>query len=90
MDDRPAPSAKKLHTQFADWENGDELPGRTLAYLKTGFLPEVLEGLDPTDAVANIQTAWGEWESGTTGPEAVLAELKAQGLGDLLSGLASS
>ena len=83
---RPRSSTRSLQTG----RTATNSPGRTLAYLKTGFLPEVLEGLDPTDAVANIQTAWGEWESGTTGPEAVLAELKAQGLGDLLSGLASS
>lgn len=90
MDDRPAPSAQKLQTQFDDWVKGDELPGRTLAYLKTGFLPEVLEDIETTDAIEKIQAAWQEWESGKTDPEAVLKVLKAQGLSDILGALASS
>ena len=90
MEDRPAPSPQKLKSQFEDWVSGDELPGRTLAYMKTGFLPEVLEGMDPTDSIGRIQAAWQEWESGITDPEAVLEVLKSEGLADLLQGAASS
>jgi len=89
MDERPAPSPSKLHNQFDDWEKGDELPGRTLAYLKTGFLPEVLADLEPSDALAEIQAAWAEWESGKAEPDAVLEVLKSQGLGDILAALGS-
>ncbi len=89
MDERPAPSPEKLRNQFKDWESGDELPGRTLAYLKTGFLPEVLAELEPSDALGEIQTVWEQWERGITEPEDVLDVLKAQGLGDILKELAS-
>ena len=89
MEERPAPSPQKLRTQFKDWESGDELPGRTLAYLKTGFLPEVLAELDSTEALGEIQQAWEQWERGITEPEEVLDVLKTQGLGAILAELAS-
>ncbi len=84
MDERPAPSPEKLLSQFRDWTAGDELPGRTMSYLKTGFLDEVLNGLDPSDDIAAMLEHWSEWEAGKTNPESVLQTLKERGLETLL------
>ena len=86
MDERPAPSPPKLKNQFDDWINETELPGRTLAYLKTGFLPEVLADNESDATVAMLET-WAGWEKGTTEPQAVLEGLREQGLGDFLDEL---
>ena len=87
MDDRPKPSPQKLRNQFADWERGDELPGRTLANLKTGFLPEVLAELETTSELSAILDIWQQWERGDEGPAVVLDALKAHGLDKLLDEL---
>lgn len=60
------------------------MPGRTMAYLKTGFLPEVLAG-HQSDATAAMIESWAGWEKGNTRPEVVLEVLKEQGLVDLLT-----
>lgn len=88
MDERPAPSPSKLLNQFEDWKNETELPGRTLAYLKTGFLPEVLAENESASVTA-MMDAWGQWEAGKTDPQAVLEVLRDQGLGDLLAELSA-
>ncbi len=89
MDDRPPPSPSKLRTQFADWVDGNELPGRTMAYLKTGFLPEVLGELESTDAIEAIVEAWAGWEKGDIGPDVVLNLLRDRGLDELLAELSA-
>ena len=89
MDDRPPPSPTKLRDQFADWTGGNELPGRTMAYLKTGFLPEVLGGLESTEAVAAMLEAWAGWESGDIGPETVLETLRDNDLDGVLAELSA-
>ena len=43
--DRPPPDAKKLLAHWEEWEKGEETPGKVLANLKTGGLPELLESL---------------------------------------------
>jgi hypothetical protein len=88
MDERPGPSPEKLLRQFADWREGEEMPGRTMSYLKTGFLPEVLAGVDAeTDGLEAMTSAWEKWENGDTDPAAVLDVLRDSGLEDLLAGL---
>lgn len=88
MDERPAPSPSKLKNQFDDWITETELPGRTLAYLKTGFLPEVLAEQETETAAAMIE-AWAGWEKGTTGPHEVCETLKELGLPELLAELSA-
>jgi len=86
MEDRPAPSPAKLLTQFNDWVSETEMPGRTMSYLKTGFLPEVLTDQD-TEATAAMLESWSGWEKGVTRPEIVLAALQEQGIVELLGSL---
>jgi len=88
MDERPPPSAAKLLTQFEDWSSGTEMPGRTMSYLKTGYLPDVLAEQTSIDGVEDMLTAWQDWEAGTTNPEAVLVALRDAGLESLLVALA--
>lgn len=90
MDERPAPAPAKLLSQFTDWLEETELPGRTMSNLKTGFLPEVLADQEPTDAIDAMRQSWDEWEKGRLGPDAVLGVLNDNGLGELLSGLTST
>lgn len=85
--ERPAPSPSKLLGQFNDWVEETEMPGRTMSYLKTGFLPEILAEQDSDAATAMIES-WAGWEKGKTRPEVVLEVLKEQGLVELLAELA--
>lgn len=91
--ERPAPSPAKLLDQFNDWVEETELPGRTMSYLKTGFLPEVLaerhEQADDEENVAAMIESWAGWEKGNTRPEVVLAVLQDNGIVDLLTELSS-
>lgn len=90
MDERPAPAPRKLLDQFGEWVNDVELPGRTMANLKTGFLPEILAELEPTEAITVMLESWTGWEKGRVGPEEVLGVLKEHGLSDVLSALVSA
>ncbi len=89
--ERPAPSPAKLLGQFNDWVAETEMPGRTMSYLKTGFLPEMLaakmESTNGDDKIAAMLESWVGWEKGKTRPEIVLAVLKDQGLVELLTEL---
>lgn len=49
--DRPPPDPAKLLAAWEEWERGDTLPGRTLANLKTGGMPELLRSLVSTGGV---------------------------------------
>ena len=80
MDDRPAPSPEKLLNQFRDWMAAEELPGRTMSYLKTGFLDEILAEHDGHKGVPEMRAAWSGWEAGTTHPTVVLETLQAEGI----------
>lgn len=88
MDDRPAASAEKLLAQFRDWASDTEMPGRTMSYLKTGFLPDMLNDQSDADGVSEMLEAWGEWEAGKLVPASVLDVLRDSGIEDLLAGLA--
>ena len=91
--ERPAPSPAKLLGQFNDWIDETELPGRTMSYLKTGFLPEVLaEKRDAGDEgrdIAAMLESWAGWEKGDTRPDVVLDLLKDNDLVGLLTELSS-
>ena len=55
MSDRPPPNPAKLLEQWMEWERGETTPGRVMANLKTGGLPELLsemvvEGTDSDGA----------------------------------------
>lgn len=45
MEDRPPPDPAKLLVQWMEWETGENTPGRVMANLKTGGLPELLKSL---------------------------------------------
>lgn len=45
MSDRPPPNPAKLLDQWMEWERGETTPGRVLANLKTGGMPELLQTL---------------------------------------------
>lgn len=88
MEERPAPSPSKLLAQFNDWVGETEMPGRTMAYLKTGFLSQVLEERGD-DVSAAMLTSLQGWEKGKVRPEVVLAELKELGIVELLTELSA-
>jgi len=81
--DRPPPEPAKLLNQWDAWERGDELPGRTMANLKTGEARDLLEAAG--DEVAPLLAAWSLWEKGKSVPTEVLAALKAGGMRAFLS-----
>ena len=81
--DRPPPEPAKLLQQWDAWERGDELPGRTMANLKTGEVRTLLEA--PGDDAAALLTAWTKWEKGQSVPTEVLAALKEGGMRQFLS-----
>jgi hypothetical protein len=88
MDERPRPDPVKLQDQLHGWQTGESPPGRAMADLKTGRLPEWLAGTGDDRAVAMLEV-WDGWERGRTGPAEVLAALVEKGLPDLLAGTAA-
>lgn len=88
MDERPPISPSKLLHQFNDWVEETEMPGRTMAYLKTGMLHEVLAE-DGGDSASSMLEAWQQWEKGKVGPAATLEALRDGGLVDLLTALST-
>lgn len=50
MTERPAPNPAKLLEQWNEWERGETTPGRVMANLKTGGLPELLKALVEAEA----------------------------------------
>lgn len=88
MDERPPISPAKLLHQYNDWVEGTEMPGRTMAYLKTGMMHEVLAG-DEGEPAAAMLAVWEQWEKGAVGPAPTLESLKENGVVELLTALAS-
>jgi len=86
----PTASTEKLGRQFHDWLDGTEMPGRTLAYLKTGFLPAVFDSNADVEGVAEMQAQWAQWEAGKANPTTVLEHLRDAGLDRFLSDLAAA
>lgn len=89
MDERPPVSPAKLLHQFNDWVEETELPGRTMAYLKTGMLHELLADQEGA-AAATMLESWNGWEKGSVRPEVVLETLRSEDLPKLLASLAES
>jgi len=85
--DRPPPDPAKLLSAWTETVSGEVTPGRGLANLKTGGLPDVL----PADAPEPdaLRDAWTGWERGEIPPADVVAALHAAGLQDLLERLAA-
>ena len=88
MDERPPISPTKLLHQYNDWVEETELPGRTMAYLKTGMLHEVLAADDSEQAQVML-AAWELWEKGEVGPTPTLEVLRDNGVVELLEALSS-
>ncbi len=86
--DRPPPEPAKLLHQWDAWERGDELPGRTMATLKTGEARDLLEAAG--DEAATMLVAWTRWEKGQSVPSEVLAALRDGGMRDFLSARAEA
>jgi len=89
MDPRPPVSPAKLLNQFNDWIEETEMPGRTMAYLKTGMLHEVFGEHTEDAGVSDMLAAWAEWEKGAVGPMPTLEVLRDHGLVDFLVSLSS-
>ena len=85
---RPAPDPVKLAGQFAEWVRGETLPGRMLANLKTGRMPEVLAAAG--DGATGLVELWQGWERGKVVPLEVAQGLADGGLVDLLGDLAEA
>ena len=45
MSERPEPNPVNLLEQWMEWERGETTPGRVMANLKTGGMPELLRSL---------------------------------------------
>jgi len=50
--DIPPPDPEKLLAAWMEWERGEVTPGRVMATLKTGGLPELLRSLAEHTAAA--------------------------------------
>jgi hypothetical protein len=48
MEDRAAPDADTLLSDWMEWERGDTTPGRVMSNLKTHGLRDLLESLGST------------------------------------------
>ena len=81
--DRPPPEPAKLLSQWEAWERGNELPGRTMANLKTGEARVLLEAAG--EEAAEMLAAWTRWEKGQSVPAEVLSALKEGGMRDFLA-----
>ena len=81
--DRPPPEPAKLLSQWEAWERGDELPGRTMANLKTGEARVLLEAAG--EEAAGMLAAWTRWEKGQSVPAEVLSALEEGGMREFLA-----
>lgn len=87
----PAPDLAKLLEAWKMWKAGDELPGRTLADMKTASLDQFLEVLSAdSDQAAQQFASLTLWEKGKAMPEVTLEALDEAGLGDLIEAAAAA
>ena len=95
MPDRPLPDPAKLRADVEAWARGEQLPGRTMANLKTGGLRTILEAIaatpdEPSAAAASEALAvWMQWEKAKLVPLEALVGMDGAGLGDVLAGRVS-
>jgi hypothetical protein len=83
---RPPPDPTKLLSAWDAWERGEELPGRSLANLKTGGMRALLE---VSETGAPILEAWMKWEKAQLLPADALAAMRDAGIRQLIADLAS-
>lgn len=57
MDQPPPPDPSKLLAFWNEWESGETPPGKTMSNLKTGGLPDLLEGLIEAKAATEAAEA---------------------------------
>lgn len=57
MIERPQPNPAKLLEQWLEWERGETPPGRVMANLKTGGLPDLLRRLAAETATGEADPA---------------------------------
>ena len=88
MTERPPPDPGRLLSAWDAWERGDELPGRTMANLKTGGMRELLEVAGAS--AADVLDAWMKWEKARLLPADVLSAMRDAGIRQLLDDLATS
>ncbi len=92
-DRRPAADPVRLAGQFSEWVRGETLPGRMLANLKTGRLPEVLAAAADgphAERAAPLVELWEGWERGRTLPLDVARGLEQGGIEALLADLSGT
>lgn len=84
--DRPPPDVSKILGHLDDWRRGEQLPGRTMAYLKTAGLPDLLASRAAAgdEGAAELAEIWAPWERARALPADVLAALVDAGLPELL------
>ncbi len=89
--DRPPFDLAKMLAHLHDWQRGDQLPGRTMSYLKTAGLPIWLaeRAAEGDEQAVAMSDSWAPWEKAKAGPQPVLEALVAGGLEDLLAGTAA-
>jgi hypothetical protein len=95
--ERPPADPAKLLSAWAEWETGENPPGRVMSNLKTGGFRDVLDhiGTDAAAAPEGVQPAealeaWMEWEGGQTPPAPVMERLHEAGVRALLEDLTSA
>lgn len=85
MTERPPPDPERLLTAWDAWERAEELPGRTMANLKTAGMRELLEAAGENSA--SVLDAWMKWEKAQVLPADVLAAMRDAGVRKLLADL---
>lgn len=92
---RPTPDLVKIAQAWNGWvgraDDGETLPGRTMADLKVAGTDKVIETVatDNPDhpEIGQVAEVWDGWERGRTGPTESLAALAAAGFGRIVEGL---
>ena len=89
MPEHPPADTAKLIAHLDDWRRGEEMPGRTLSYLKTAMLPDIFESAGD-EAAATLQSIWEPWERGKATPADVMSALDEAGLRPFLESVNGS
>lgn len=89
LPEHPPADPSKLISHLDDWQKGEELPGRTLSYLKTAMLPDVFESVDDETATT-LRSIWEPWERGKATPADVMTALDEAGLRTFLESVEGS
>lgn len=89
--ERPAATPEAIVEAWANWSDGDELPGRTMADFKIAGLDLTLEVLGEDNEVASVLHAdWMLWEKAKKTPGEALEAMMANGLEAYIEALAAA